>query len=152
MQRCSDICINATAGNMQFPFLENGCADWEINIILPSKADASFISVITSMVFKNQCWKHVPVWWIYHLPTSCPLAGMSDMFISDLFLVLGWRDSNSKSFFKETLVSPDKYRMSPWTKSTISDRENHGHLLPKHFSNYSLWKAFYIISPTCHCL
>lgn len=71
------------AVNMQFPYPANGCANREINIAGRWTADASFISVIMSELFKNQYLEHLG----HDMYTVCFIV-LHFLFVSDFFVDL----------------------------------------------------------------
>lgn len=73
------------------------------------------------------------------------------LFISDLFLVAGWRDTYSELFFKEAVMSNGKCRTSPRTKKqfqTHGKEKMKGHPL-LHLPNFSPWKTFQLSHLPC---
>lgn len=141
--------ITAAETDCRHPYFENG---WEINISPRCTVNGSIISAITSMLFKNPRWEHIAghngrtVCLILFHFRICLTLCLSLIF----FLVLGWRGSNSESFFKETLVSSGKCRISPWNKKLFQTGQNKNSrsFVAKAFIYLYTLKSFQIISLT----
>lgn len=108
------------------------------------------VSSVCLIYFCNQCWKHFAV----HDGCTASLIRfhfrirLRFCLSLTLFLVSGWRDSNSKSFFKDPLVSADECRRLPLHKTSFHKRKLRVSYCLNICQTFS-FEMLFTISPPC---